>query len=90
MELLAATIAESIKNQLDDNSCWTKANPNAPPTSEQYLIWMCEQIICNPDWPEDKAHRWVGFIQGVLVATGTSNLDAERDRVRLLKEKNNG
>lgn len=36
-----------------------------------HLRWMVEQM---PGMAEDKAMRWLGYIQGVLVAQGRSTL----------------
>ena len=55
-------------------------------TRLSYLSWMCRQIIHNPQWDMSKAHRWVGYIQGVLVCRGFSTVDEERRRVRDIRQ----
>ena len=30
-----------------------------------HLLWMCDEIL-NGNVTDEKAHRWLGFIQGVL------------------------
>lgn len=34
------------------------------------------------DYPADKMHRWLGFVQGVMAAQGVINVDDERDHTR--------
>lgn len=41
------------------------------PTSLQarHLEWMCKQIGKHAgEWPATKTHRWIGFIQGAMIA----------------------
>jgi hypothetical protein len=53
-----------------------------------HLLWMCETMITNlnekPNYPIDKAARWLGYIQGVLSATGKIDPGTERDFSRPL------
>lgn len=46
------------------------------------LSWMAKEIPAHPEWPIDKASRWLGFIQGVLAALGFMSVKKERDRTR--------
>lgn len=42
------------------------------------LLWMCEIAELNIElWPLDKLGRWLGFIQGSLVASGHLTIEAE-------------
>ena len=50
-------------------------------TSPDHLRWMLEQIHAGKVGGT-KAHRWLGFVQGVLAARGQLDVDAERDRTR--------
>ena len=35
----------------------------------RHLIWMCDEIEQHAEeWPATKLHRWIGFIQGGLLA----------------------
>jgi hypothetical protein len=41
------------------------------PTALQpsHLLWMCEQLEQHAeDWPATKLHRWIGFVQGAMLA----------------------
>ena len=60
---------------------------HAETTSIPYLLWMCHEIINHKQWSEDKAHRWVGYIQGVMVAKGWSTVAVEGERVRKVESK---
>lgn len=59
----------------------TDAHVDAPNTSYTHLRWMIRQIE-DRAVDGDKAHRWLGFVQGVLAARGVLDVIAERDRTR--------
>jgi hypothetical protein len=52
-----------------------------PKTEHTHLTWMIGQLLSGAV-TGDKAHRWLGFIQGVLAARGFLNVDDERNRTR--------
>lgn len=51
------------------------------PTHEirAHLRWMMYQLLDNPKTKPDKANRWIGFVQGVLWATGQKTLNELRE-----------
>lgn len=51
-------------------------------TSLRNLEFLLERILADEEMPEDKANRWIGFVQGVLAARGILNVDAERNATR--------
>jgi hypothetical protein len=55
--------------------------PN-PGTDEEHLCWMLNQIRSHQHEDETKYHRWLGFIQGVLIMKGYTTVEAERDFTR--------
>ena len=56
---------------------------NESRTNQDYLIDMCNQIIQNvEDWPEHKAHRWIGYIQGVMVDQGVTTVEEQASLIR--------
>lgn len=56
-----------------------------PRLSLENLLWMCKTGEENcANMPEDKASRWLGFVQGCLAMRGLINVDAERSRTRPL------
>ncbi len=35
----------------------------------KHLMWMCDKIEQHvEDWPVTKLHRWIGFVQGGMIA----------------------
>ena len=51
-------------------------------TNPIHLLWMLEQIEHNTDQSETKKHRWLGYIQGVLVCKKVFTVVEERDYTR--------
>lgn len=47
-------------------------------TNQQHLLWMLEQIQ-HGEVTGEKAHRWVGYVQGVLVALHVTSVEEMRD-----------
>lgn len=48
-----------------------------------HLRWMCQTAIKDLDcWPDDKASRWLGFIQGVMACRGYVTVAGERELSR--------
>lgn len=66
-----------------------------PPESNvsvHHLIWMCDQVITRAGYvPKEmsatKLHRWIGYIQGVMVARGFTTVERERAEYKELKVK---
>lgn len=52
------------------------------PTVMGHVMWMCSKAL---QWVEsedfEKAHRWLGFIQGVLFCVGHYTIDEMRSHV---------
>lgn len=51
------------------------------PTSlqPQHLQWMCQEIVKHArDWPVTKSHRWLGFVEGAMIANRIINLDGAK------------
>lgn len=48
--------------------------------AESHLAWMCEQIPgFMKEGKEEKAQRWLGFVQGSLWAFGLRTIDQMRE-----------
>ncbi len=47
-------------------------------TNQKHLLWMLEQIEYG-EVTGEKAHRWIGYIQGVLVAMHVATVGEMRD-----------
>lgn len=57
------------------------------PTYTMHLAWMCKEMVMNlddPEYPIDKAARWLGYIQGVLAVKKMIDVTEERDFSRPL------
>ena len=58
---------------------------DAPKCDGVSLQRLCEEAISNgADYPTDKLHRWLGFVQGVLACQYVISVDEERDFTRPL------
>lgn len=63
-------------------------NFNSTPEQEYgHLLWMIDVCIFELKTTEnisniEKYHRWLGFIQGVLVVFGETTIQEERDATR--------
>ena len=53
-------------------------------TNPVHLLWMLDQIQSNNEMSLTKKHRWLGYIQGVLVMKGEINVTDEREYTRNL------
>ena len=52
------------------------------PTAVAHLLWMLKQIIDGNLSSDTKEHRWLGYVQGVLVSRSLLSVSEERDRTR--------
>lgn len=51
-------------------------------TNPIHLIWMLQQIKDDSEMSQTKRHRWLGYIQGVLVMKGVFSVEEEREYTR--------
>ncbi len=51
-------------------------------TSDTHLLWMLHEIALNPLQSETKKHRWLGYVQGVMVCKGYITVQEERELTR--------
>lgn len=70
----------------------TDTEPAESNTSVYHLIWMCKQIIEHTgyvpkEWSITKLHRWIGYIQGVMIARGWTTVEQQRSDYKELKTK---
>lgn len=59
-----------------------KYEPRDDKTSDKHLLWMTYEIKFNHKQSLTKKHRWLGYIQGVMVMKGYIDVDGERDGTR--------
>jgi hypothetical protein len=50
--------------------------------SQGHLRWMIKEMKTNKEFSSAKWNRWLGYIQGVMVAYDLTSLNAEKDRNR--------
>lgn len=66
---------------------WADNNPLPEELRPSHAMWMCNMILANKEtWGSTRMHRWVGFIQAVLILSGVTGLEWEKNRVRELKK----
>ncbi len=72
--LLIAAMAEKCRRVLQE---WDKYDPRLPKALQQkHLVWMCNKIEEHSEvGPDTKLHRWIGFIQGAMLANRMLDLD---------------
>jgi hypothetical protein len=52
----------------------------------QHLLWMCDRIEEQAEsWPRTKLHRWLGYVQGGLIANRMLRLDQIKKMFDLAK-----
>ncbi len=51
-------------------------------TEPEHLIWMLTEIQENLTMSSTKRHRWLGYIQGILVSKGVIDVKQEREYTR--------
>ena len=71
---------------------WDKVDPRLPKALQQkHLVWMCNKIEEHSEvGPATKLHRWIGFVQGAMLANRILDLDelkAMFDEVKLAHEE---
>jgi hypothetical protein len=54
---------------------WEKPSPPDLRGQLAHARWMCSEALANPEFSEGKSKRWLGFVQGVLWATGTRTVE---------------
>uniref|UniRef100_A0AB39CD71 Uncharacterized protein n=1 Tax=Pseudomonas phage RVTF4 TaxID=3236931 RepID=A0AB39CD71_9VIRU len=56
--------------------------PHGKHTSLVHLRWMLDELMGNYEQSLTKKHRWLGFVQALLVVYGYTSVDRERDYTR--------
>lgn len=72
--LLIVAMAEQCRSLILH---WDQPDLTLPrPVQPKHLLWMCDQIEENVECgPATKLHRWIGFIQGAMLAHRMLDLD---------------
>ena len=83
-------VVERLRAKIKLISGWDEYYPGIEPkqriggeTSDEHLLWMLNEIQTNYNEKDDsKYQRWLGFIQGVMVAKGHTTATSERELTR--------
>lgn len=65
--LLVVAMAQQCSALIQES---TATDPDLPQALHRnHLLWMCDRIQKHAEeWPVTKLHRWIGFIQGGMMA----------------------
>jgi hypothetical protein len=67
---MAAKCRETLRESNEQESKLPKA------LHPKHLLWMCDQITeHSQQWPATRLHRWIGFVQGGILANRMLNLE---------------
>ena len=75
-KLLIAAMADKCLQTI----AWERPGRDQPPSLQpEHLEWMCREISRHArDWPATKVHRWIGFVQGALIANQMLDLEGAK------------
>lgn len=76
-ELLITAMADMC---LETIVAWDEPGREQPPSLQpKHLEWMCREISRHAgDWPTSKVHRWIGFVQGAMIANRMLELEGAK------------
>ena len=71
---LVVAMAEQCRSVIQESD---KPAPGLPKALQpKHLLWMCHKIKEHAqDGPATKLHRWIGFVQGAMLANRMLDLD---------------
>lgn len=83
---LIVAMAERCRRQIRKS---TSLDPGLPDSLQpKHLLWMCDRIgTTADDAPSTKLHRWIGFVQGAMVAHRMLDLDGAREMFDQVKDE---
>jgi hypothetical protein len=85
---MALVYATDLKKRLEGLYGADYGRHPEPMTDIQHLVWMCNEVIDSGDeFSSTKAHRWIGYIQGVMTARALTTVEFERKHYVELKEE---
>ena len=51
-------------------------------TNDIHLLWMINEIKTSEKMGLTKCHRWIGYVQGVLIMKGYTNVTEQKEATR--------
>lgn len=75
--LLIVAMAQQCRALIGESK---NTEPDLPPALHRnHLLWMCDRIEKHAEeWPSGKLHRWIGFIQGGMLANRMLDFDTAK------------
>jgi len=82
--LLMVAMAEKCRETIERSQ---KVVVDLPPALRpKHLLWMCGKVEEHAeDWPPTKVHRWIGFVQGGMIANRIVHLDEVKRMFEIAK-----
>jgi hypothetical protein len=82
--LVIAAMAKECADLLETK----QPNSTLPKTLQpDHLLWMSRQIShYADDWPATKLHRWIGYVQGGMVANRMLDFDGAREMFKRVRK----
>ena len=74
----------AVVTSLLDEFCFQRVNSHREENASlEHLKWMLEKLLSEHEIMDDnKWNRWLGFVQGAMVAQGLTTVEKERNRNR--------
>lgn len=76
-------ILDRYASMLEATGAHVPATPEPEGRDSTHLLWMLNEIRTGAV-TGDKAHRWLGYVQGMMIADNLTSVQAERDFTRPL------
>jgi hypothetical protein len=77
-DLLVVAMAQKCRGLIQE---WETPDADLPKALQpKHLLWMCDEIDDHAeDGPATRLHRWIGFIQGAMMAHRMLDLDEVKE-----------
>lgn len=82
MDTIITRYINLLMYKLGDSKIVVTEPKEGDETNDVHLLWMLKQIRYNESQSETKKHRWLGFVQGVMVSKGYLTVAEERGLTR--------
>ena len=72
-----------IKNNIKDTNLVISVEPQFnDELNDLHLLWMLNEIETNKEQTVTKKHRWLGYVQGILISKNYTTVADERNATR--------
>ncbi len=84
-QLLIVAMSDRCKSLIQEVKAGSSDLP--PSLHPEHLFWMCQLIERHAEeWRDTKLHRWIGFIQGGMIANGMLDFETAKSMFNEAKE----